>query len=110
MPRTVLTKNQCFATVSASKKNVAPADDWSKKSDARVAIHLKIEKPAPDLRTKRATACWMNNPTMTVGLENPPNLVVWYSRKPRMLTKAPLIVYWTTTKCKIGRRKVQLLR
>jgi hypothetical protein len=66
--RTVFTKNQCFATVAASKKNVAPAPDWFKKSDARVAIQLKSEKPAPDFSTKRATACWRNNPTMTVGL------------------------------------------
>lgn len=67
-PHTVLTKNQCFATVSASKKNVAPAADWSRKSEARVAIQLKIEKPALDFRTNKAMACWMNNPTITVGL------------------------------------------
>jgi hypothetical protein len=65
----VFTKNQCFATVSASKKNVAPAADWFKKSEARVAIQLKIEKPAPVLSTKRATACCKNNPTITVGLQ-----------------------------------------
>jgi hypothetical protein len=55
--------------VSASKKNAAPTSASFKKSDARAAIHLKIEKPAPDFRTKRAIACWQNNPTMTVGLK-----------------------------------------
>ena len=65
---TVLTKNQFFATVSASKKNVAPALACARKSDAAMASHLKMENPAPDLSTNIAIACWMNKPTITVGL------------------------------------------
>ena len=62
-------KNQCLSmTDSRSKKKMAPTLDWSKKSEARKAIHLKILKPASDLRTKRAMACWKKRPTMTVGL------------------------------------------
>ena len=57
-----------FATVSWSKKNAAPARAWERKSDARYAIHLKIEKPAPDLRTNMAIACCRMRPTMTVAL------------------------------------------
>lgn len=65
---TVFTKNHFFAMVSASKKNSAPTLASDKKSSARLAIYLKSENPAPDLSTKRATACWMIRPTITVGL------------------------------------------
>lgn len=65
---TVPMKNQPLAYVSASKKNVAPAFDWPRKSAARVAIHLKMENPAPDLSTNKAMACCKTSPTMTVGL------------------------------------------
>lgn len=67
---TVFTKNQCFAMVSASKKNSAPTLACDKKSFARLAIYLKSENPAPDLSTKRAIACWMMRPTITVGLHS----------------------------------------
>jgi len=66
---TVFTKNQCLTlTVSASKKKAAPAFAWAKKSAARVAIHLKMENPAPDLSTKSAITCCRKRPTITVGL------------------------------------------
>ena len=65
---TVLTKNQCFLMVSVSKKKVAPASAWFKKSLARVAIHLNIENPAPVFKTNNATTCCKKSPTMTVGL------------------------------------------
>ena len=62
-------KNQCFSTTdSSSKKKMAPTLAWFKKSEARKAIHLNIWKPASDLRTKRAMACWKKRPTMTVCL------------------------------------------
>lgn len=68
MSLTVLTKNQCFAVVSASKKKPEPASALARKSAARVATHLKMSKPAVDLSTKSAIACCMKRPTMTVGL------------------------------------------
>lgn len=54
---TVLTKNHPLEIVSASKKNVAPAFDWFRKSLARVAIQVKIEKPAEVFSTNSAIAC-----------------------------------------------------
>lgn len=67
---TVLTKNQCFCSVSASKKKPEPASAWVKKSAARVAIQWNIEKPALLFNTNNAIACWRKRPTMTVGLAN----------------------------------------
>lgn len=88
VPR-VLTKNQCLAMVSGSKKKPAPARPCAKKSEARVAIQLKMLKPAPDLRTKSAIACWMKRPTMTVGqgmaflLLDAKKKPVWKMSRPR---------------------------
>ena len=67
----MLTKNQCSLTTSVLKKNAAPWRAWARKSEARNAIHLKIEKPAPDLRTNMAIACCRKSPTKTVGLRSP---------------------------------------
>lgn len=66
---TVFTKNQCLVMTSASKKNAAPSRAWARKSEARIAIHLKIAKPAPDFKTNMAIACCVKRPTMTVGLK-----------------------------------------
>lgn len=86
---TVLTKNQCFPIVSASKKNWAPTRAWLRKSPARVAIHLNIENPAPVFNTNKAMTCWRNSPTITVGLwffKNEVTKIVWFGSEPRHLT------------------------
>ena len=64
-------------TTSALKKNSAPWRAWERKSEARMAIHLNIEKPAPDFNTNMAIACWVNKPTMTVGLYNSEYVYHW---------------------------------
>ena len=52
-----LTKNQCLLMVSLSKKNSAPARAQLKRSLAAIAIHLKIEYPAPVFKTNKAMTC-----------------------------------------------------
>jgi hypothetical protein len=53
----VLTMNHFLEIVSASTKKTAPTRASLKKSDASMAIHLKMANPALDFKTKSAMAC-----------------------------------------------------
>jgi hypothetical protein len=53
----VLTMNHFLDIVSASTKKTAPTRASLRKSDASMAIHLKMANPALDFKTKSAMAC-----------------------------------------------------